>query len=71
MSRLTLQTGIRAFAIFDALVLLALVWLIATSDLLSRVSRGLRRGASGLIPVADRGFDRPRAVLRSAPWPGP
>ena len=35
MSRLILQTGIRAFAIFDALVLLALVWLIATSDLFS------------------------------------
>ncbi len=35
MPRLTLQAGIRAFAIFDALVLLALVWLIASSDLFS------------------------------------
>ncbi len=35
MPRLTLQAGIRAFAIFDALVLLALVWLIANSDLFS------------------------------------
>ena len=35
MSRLTLQAGIRAFAIFDALVILALVWLVATSDLFS------------------------------------
>jgi hypothetical protein len=33
--RFTLLTGIRAFAVFDALVLLALVWLIATSDLFS------------------------------------
>ena len=33
--RLTLQAGIRAFAIFDALVVLALLWLIATSDLFS------------------------------------
>jgi hypothetical protein len=33
--RLTLQAGIRAVAIFDALVVLALVWLIATSDLFS------------------------------------
>jgi hypothetical protein len=33
--RLTLQAGIRAFAIVDALVVLALVWLIATSDLFS------------------------------------
>lgn len=35
MSRFTLQTGIRVFAIFDALVVLALVWLIASSDLFS------------------------------------
>ena len=35
MPRLTLQAGIRAFAIFAALVILALVWLIATSDLFS------------------------------------
>ena len=35
MPRLTIQAGIRAFAIFDALVLLALVWLVATSDLFS------------------------------------
>jgi hypothetical protein len=35
MPRLTLQAGIRAFALFDVLVLLALVWLIATSDLFS------------------------------------
>ena len=35
MPRLTLQAGIRAFAIFDALVVLALAWLIATSDLFS------------------------------------
>jgi hypothetical protein len=33
--RLTLQAGIRAFAIFDALVILAVLWLIATSDLFS------------------------------------
>ena len=33
--RLTLQAGIRAFAVLDALVVLALVWLIATSDLFS------------------------------------
>jgi hypothetical protein len=33
--RLTLQAGIRAFAIFDALMVLALIWLIATSDLFS------------------------------------
>ena len=33
--RLTLQAGIRAFAIFDALIVLGLVWLIATSDLFS------------------------------------
>jgi hypothetical protein len=33
--RLTLQAGIRAFAILDALVVLALVWLIASSDLFS------------------------------------
>jgi hypothetical protein len=32
---LTLEAGIRAFAIFDALVILALVWLVATSDLFS------------------------------------
>jgi hypothetical protein len=35
LRRFTLQTGIRAFAVFDALILLALVWLIATSDLFS------------------------------------
>lgn len=35
LPRLTLQTGIRAFAIFDALVIAALVGLIATSDLFS------------------------------------
>jgi hypothetical protein len=35
MPRLTLQAGIRAFALFDALVLLALLWLIASSDLFS------------------------------------
>jgi hypothetical protein len=35
MPRLTLQAGVRAFAVFDALVLLALVWLIGTSDLFS------------------------------------
>jgi hypothetical protein len=35
MPRLTLQAGIRAFAVLDALVLLALVWLIASSDLFS------------------------------------
>ena len=33
MRHLRLETGIRAFSIFDALVVLALVWLIATSDL--------------------------------------
>jgi hypothetical protein len=33
--RVTLLTGIRAFAILDALVVLALIWLIATSDLFS------------------------------------
>jgi hypothetical protein len=33
--RLNLLTGVQAFAIFDALVILALVWLIATSDLFS------------------------------------
>ena len=35
MPRMTIQAGIRAFAIVDALVLLALAWLIATSDLFS------------------------------------
>jgi hypothetical protein len=35
LPRFTLQTGIRAFAVFDALVILALLWLIATSDLFS------------------------------------
>jgi hypothetical protein len=35
MPRLTLETGIRAFAVFDALVVLAVIWLIATSDLFS------------------------------------
>ena len=30
-----LATGIRVFAAFDALVLLALAWLIASSDLFS------------------------------------
>jgi hypothetical protein len=30
-----LLTGVRAFAVFDTLVILALVWLIATSDLFS------------------------------------
>jgi hypothetical protein len=33
--RLTLQAGIRAFVVLDALVVLALIWLIATSDLFS------------------------------------
>jgi len=33
--RFNLLTGIRAFAVLDALVLLALIWLIATSDLFS------------------------------------
>jgi hypothetical protein len=33
--RLNLLIGVQAFAIFDALVVLALVWLIATSDLFS------------------------------------
>ena len=33
--RLTLQDGVRAFAIFDALILAAVIWLIATSDLFS------------------------------------
>ena len=33
--RVTLLTGIRAFVILDALVVLALIWLIATSDLFS------------------------------------
>ena len=33
--RLTLQDGVRAFAIFDALVVAVLIWLIATSDLFS------------------------------------
>lgn len=32
---LNLLNGVRAFAIFDALVLVALVWLIASSDLFS------------------------------------
>jgi hypothetical protein len=33
--RLTLQAGIRAFALLDALAVLALAWLIAISDLFS------------------------------------
>jgi hypothetical protein len=35
LPRFTLQAGIRAFAVFDALILLALVWLIVSSDLFS------------------------------------
>ena len=35
MPRMTIQAGIRAFAIFDALVILAMLWLIASSDLFS------------------------------------
>ena len=30
-----LETGIRAFAVLDALVIMALVWLIIASDLFS------------------------------------
>ena len=35
LPRLTLQAGIRAFVVLDALVVLALAWVIVTSDLFS------------------------------------
>jgi hypothetical protein len=35
LPRLSVQTGVRAFVVFDALVVLALAWLIAISDLFS------------------------------------
>lgn len=35
LPRLTVQAGVRAFVVLDALVVLALGWLIAISDLFS------------------------------------
>jgi hypothetical protein len=35
LKRLDLETGIRVFAVFDALILLGLAWLVLRSDLFS------------------------------------